>query len=75
MKLLSGQLLIASRKLVDPNFFRSVVLLVQHRDEGRWGWSSIVRSKPLFATRGSRSAKSHAIVSRRCIKVAPAKGR
>lgn len=44
MKLLSGQLLIASRKLVDPNFFRSVVLLVQHREEGALG---LVINRPL----------------------------
>ena len=30
MKSLQGQLLIASPKLFDPNFFRSVILLVQH---------------------------------------------
>ncbi len=47
MKLLSGQLLIASRKLVDPNFFRSVILLVQHRDEGALG---LVLNRPLQTT-------------------------
>lgn len=37
MDSLQGQLLIASRELVDPNFRRTVVLLVQHGDEGALG--------------------------------------
>jgi putative transcriptional regulator len=37
MKSLQGQLLIASPKLLDPNFFKSVVLVVQHGDGGALG--------------------------------------
>ena len=47
MKSLQGHLLIASPKLHDPNFFRSVVLLVQHNDEGALG---VVLNRPLEAT-------------------------
>ena len=47
MDLKQGQLLIASRKLVDPNFFRTVVLLVQHREEGALG---LVLNRPLETT-------------------------
>jgi len=34
---LTGQLLLAGRQLRDPNFFRSVVLLVEHNAEGAMG--------------------------------------
>jgi putative transcriptional regulator len=37
VKSLRGQLLIASRSLLDPNFLQSVVLLVEHNDEGAMG--------------------------------------
>ena len=37
MKSLQGQLLVASPKLIDPNFFKSVVLIVQHGDGGALG--------------------------------------
>jgi putative transcriptional regulator len=47
MKSLQGQLLVASPKLVDPNFFRSVVLLVQHNQEGAMG---LVLNRPLDLT-------------------------
>ncbi len=47
MKSLQGQLLIASPKLFDPNFFRSVVLLVQHTDNGALG---LVLNRPLEMT-------------------------
>jgi putative transcriptional regulator len=36
-KSLQGHLLIAAAELRDPNFFHSVVLLVQHTDEGALG--------------------------------------
>ena len=32
-----GQLLIAGPSLIDPNFWRTVVLVVQHSDEGAFG--------------------------------------
>ena len=44
---LQGQLLIASPKLFDPNFFRSVVLLVQHTENGALG---LVLNRPLEMT-------------------------
>jgi len=37
MKSLQGHLLIASPTLLDPNFRKSVVLLVQHNEEGAMG--------------------------------------
>jgi len=33
----AGQFLVAARGLADPNFARTVVLLVQHGEEGSWG--------------------------------------
>ena len=47
MKSLQGQLLIASPKLFDPNFFRSVILLVQHGENGALG---LVLNRPLEMT-------------------------
>ena len=37
METLQGQFLVASTKLADPNFFRTVVLIVRHNDEGAMG--------------------------------------
>src|SRR2546425_12008605 len=34
---LAGHLLVASPRLGDPNFFRTVVLLVKHSEEGAFG--------------------------------------
>ena len=42
-----GQLLIASGRLIDPNFARSVVLIVQHDDEGVLG---VILNRPLEMT-------------------------
>jgi putative transcriptional regulator len=47
MKSLQGQLLVASPTLVDPNFFHTVVLIVQHNDEGALG---LVLNRPLRTT-------------------------
>jgi putative transcriptional regulator len=44
MKSLQGHLLVASPKLADPNFFHSVILLVQHNEEGALG---LVLNRPL----------------------------
>lgn len=44
MDTLQGQLLIASPNLHDPNFFRSVILLVQHSEEGALG---VILNRPL----------------------------
>ena len=37
MKSLDGHLLVASSQLLDPNFVRTVILLVQHSDQGALG--------------------------------------
>lgn len=37
MKSLRGQILIAAPNLTDPNFFRSVVLIVEHGTDGAFG--------------------------------------
>ncbi|HSI36089.1 MAG: YqgE/AlgH family protein [Phycisphaerae bacterium] len=47
MKSLQGHLLVASPRLIDPNFFHTVVLLVQHNDEGALG---LVLNRPLSTT-------------------------
>jgi putative transcriptional regulator len=44
---LEGQFLVASRELLDPNFARAVVLLVQHTDEGAMG---LVINRPTKTT-------------------------
>ncbi|HWE02184.1 MAG TPA: YqgE/AlgH family protein [Tepidisphaeraceae bacterium] len=42
-----GHLLIASPKLLDPNFHRAVVLIVQHNDDGALG---LILNRPLETT-------------------------
>lgn len=37
MNSLQGRVLVASAELRDPNFFRTVVLIVRHNDEGAFG--------------------------------------
>jgi putative transcriptional regulator len=44
---LKGQLLLASGKLIDPNFRQSVVLMVQHDENGAMG---LVLNRPLETT-------------------------
>ncbi len=44
-----GQLLIAGPGLVDPNFFRTVVLVIEHSDEGALG---LVLNRPSETTVG-----------------------
>ena len=43
MDSIAGQLLVASRHLRDPNFVRTVVLMVQHEEEGALG---VVLNRP-----------------------------
>src|SRR3954447_23555155 len=47
MESLRGQLLIASRKIVDPNFRRVVVYMAEHTDDGAMG---IVLNRPAETT-------------------------
>ena len=44
---LQGHLIVAAPRLRDPNFFKSVVLMVQHNDEGALG---LILNRPLGAT-------------------------
>ncbi len=44
MQFLNGQLLIAVPDLIDPNFFRSAVLIFQHNEDGAAG---LVLNRPL----------------------------
>ena len=44
MNSLEGQLLVASPKLLDPNFFHSVLLMIHHNEEGALG---LVLNRPL----------------------------
>ena len=41
---IAGRLIVATPSLVDPNFFRSVVLMIEHDDEGALG---VVLNRPL----------------------------
>lgn len=36
MDSLEGHLLLASDHMLDPNFAKSVVLLIEHNEQGRW---------------------------------------
>ena len=47
MKSLKGHLLIAAARLMDPNFFRTVVLIVQHNEQGALG---LVLNRPTDTT-------------------------
>lgn len=47
MNSLQGHLLIAAPQLNDPNFFKSVVLLVQHNDQGALG---VILNRPIETT-------------------------
>ena len=44
---LQGQLLLASPAMMDPNFARTVILIVQHNDEGAFG---LVLNRPMEMT-------------------------
>ncbi len=47
MKSLQGHLLVASPHLPDPNFYRTVVLMIQHSDQGALG---VVLNRPSQTT-------------------------
>ena len=50
-----GQLLIAGPGLLDPNFWRAVVLIVEHTDDGALG---LVLNRPSETTRRARPYRS-----------------
>ena len=57
MQSLRGNLLVASPHLPDPNFFRSVVLIVEHQDDGALGLVlNRVSARPLQEVWGSASS-------------------
>jgi len=47
MELLEGHLLVASPQLLDPNFAKTLVLLVEHNEEGAFG---VVVNRPVRKT-------------------------
>ena len=47
MESLEGQLLVACPQLVDPNFARTLVLMIQHNDEGAFG---VIINRPIAKT-------------------------
>ena len=51
---LSGQFLIAAKDMLDPNFFKTVVLMVEHTPEGAMG---IVVNRPTSVTVANALAK------------------
>ena len=75
MESLEGQLLLASPQLLDPNFVRTVVLLIEHNDMGALG---LVINRPTGKTvqeLGSRLAKKRARASNQSIWAARCGGR
>ena len=50
MASLQGKCLVASSRLLDPNFFRTVVFLIQHDADGALG---VVLTRPMSNTVGS----------------------
>ena len=59
MESLRGQLLIAAPTLVDPNFTRSVVLILEHSDEGAMG---LILNRPVEATVGEAAPELEEVV-------------
>jgi putative transcriptional regulator len=54
-----GQLLIAGPGLLDPNFWRTVVLIVEHSDEGALG---LVLNRPSETTVGEAVSELHQLL-------------
>jgi putative transcriptional regulator len=54
-----GQLLIAGPALLDPNFFRTVVLVVEHSEDGAFG---LVLNRPSETTAGEAVAELEALL-------------
>jgi putative transcriptional regulator len=59
MESVRGQLLIAGPQLMDPNFWRTVVLVVEHSREGALG---LVLNRPSEATVGETVPELHEIL-------------
>jgi putative transcriptional regulator len=59
MDSLRGQLLIAGPSLVDPNFWRTVVLVVEHSKEGAFG---LVLNRPSETTVGEAVPDLHELI-------------
>jgi putative transcriptional regulator len=58
---LRGQLLIAGPRLIDPNFFRTVVLVIEHNDEGAFG---LVLNRPSETSVGEAVPELDALIDR-----------
>src|SRR5436190_5132333 len=56
-----GQLLIAGPALVDPNFWRTVVLVVEHTEEGAFG---LVLNRPSETTVGEAASQLEDLIDR-----------
>jgi putative transcriptional regulator len=54
-----GQLLIAGPRLIDPNFFRTVVLVIEHSEEGAFG---LVLNRPSETTVGEAVPELEALI-------------
>src|SRR5437763_8711319 len=61
MESVRGQLLIAGPTLLDPNFWRTVVLIVEHTDEGALG---VVLNRPSDSTVGDAVPQLEELVDR-----------
>ena len=69
MASLRGQLLLAGPGLIDPNFFRSVVLVLEHNDEGALG---VILNRPTDLALGPDQSLYFSDVYNHCIrKVTP----
>ena len=70
MESLRGQLLIAGPGLLDPNFWRTVVLVVEHNEEGALG---LVLNRPseTTITESVPRSRSSSTETSRCSSAAP----
>ena len=65
MKSLKGHFLVASSHLADPNFVRTVILLVHHSDDGAFGVVLNRRPRTASPNFGRRLARARASASSR----------
>jgi putative transcriptional regulator len=59
MDSVQGQLLIAGPRLIDPNFFRTVVLVIEHGEEGAFG---LVLNRPSETSVGEAVPELEALI-------------